>query len=359
MSKLSCNACENLRENAPELMIDGLTSDEITSLKNNTGLNPSAGSDDCADLNDMNDCLVGTFATGLEHYDMCDWKTFMRRLMPNLWTTLKAIIASICGLWKMVEIATSYRLTKSGNKITLTASDGEHGSVTDSDTQYELTKSGNQITLSANGQSHGTVTDKDTTYGLSISGHTLSIVAGGTTTSVTLPDGGGGGGGGTDTNTTYTMTLTGSTLELVGSDGSTSTVVLPTEGGGGGVSRIVWKLDDSVSVPDTDSGGNPDYLTFNNILTLTEGIWIVVGSIGFAANGIGLRGMGLGLNGSSIGVQSPAVTGGFHSTLLTKTYTFVVPAGGANLTMAYRQTSGGNLNIMAYPTTYVTAVKVA
>lgn len=52
---------------------------------------------------------------------------------------------------------------------------------------YRLTKSGDIITLTGGGTS-SSVTDSDTKYGLSINGHTVALVAGGSDSSVTVPD---------------------------------------------------------------------------------------------------------------------------------------------------------------------------
>lgn len=53
---------------------------------------------------------------------------------------------------------------------------------------YRLTKTGDTITLTGSDGSSSSVTDANTTYGLSISGHTVSLVEGGATASVTVPD---------------------------------------------------------------------------------------------------------------------------------------------------------------------------
>lgn len=84
----------------------------------------------------------------------------------------------------------TYRLTKSGDVITLTGSGGTTSSVTDSDTTYGLSlSSGNVLALVAGGTTQSvTLPDDDTKYGLSISGHTVSLVENGTTSSVTVPD---------------------------------------------------------------------------------------------------------------------------------------------------------------------------
>lgn len=103
MANFSCSACDDLRNTSTDFVVNGIGSSECTSLGNNTGLNPSSGHDDCTDLNNINDCLVGNMAEEVEAYDVCDWKTFMKKFIPNVWTTFKAIICAICGLWKNFE----------------------------------------------------------------------------------------------------------------------------------------------------------------------------------------------------------------------------------------------------------------
>lgn len=93
-----CSACDDLKETSPNFAVNGFTKSMCTSLQNNTGLVPSSGHDDCEDLNDMNDCLVGNMAREVESYQSCDWKKFAKAFIPNLWTTLKAMICSICGV---------------------------------------------------------------------------------------------------------------------------------------------------------------------------------------------------------------------------------------------------------------------
>lgn len=100
---ISCSSCNDLRENAAEFVQNGVTDTVCTSLKNDTGFNPSNDRNDCTDLNDANDCLIGNAADELEAYDVCDWKEFMKNFLPNLYNVLKAIICAICGLWSNVH----------------------------------------------------------------------------------------------------------------------------------------------------------------------------------------------------------------------------------------------------------------
>lgn len=105
MSTINCDACNELREYAPEFVQNGVTTNVATSLKNDTGFNNSltVAHTDCEDLNDANDCLIGRMDQEIEAYEVCDWKTFMHKLLPNFYELLKAIIASICGLWTNVH----------------------------------------------------------------------------------------------------------------------------------------------------------------------------------------------------------------------------------------------------------------
>lgn len=85
------------------MIANGFGDTECTSLKNDTGIEPSAGKDDCHDLNMLNDCLIGILAGELEKYDVCDWKEFMERYAANEWTNNKAMICAICGLWENIH----------------------------------------------------------------------------------------------------------------------------------------------------------------------------------------------------------------------------------------------------------------
>lgn len=103
MANTNCEACEAIRQTDPNLIVNGFTDTECNSLKNDTGLSPTSGNNDCTDLDNLNDCLVGNGATEVEAYDVCDWKEFMKKFIPNVWTVLKGIICAICGLWTNIH----------------------------------------------------------------------------------------------------------------------------------------------------------------------------------------------------------------------------------------------------------------
>lgn len=102
MSK-NCSACNDLRKSSPEFTQKGVTETVCTSLKNNTGFNPSNDTEDFDDLYDAVDCLVCNMDDELPAYDVCDWKEFMKKLIPNLCNTLKAIVCAIGGIWNFIK----------------------------------------------------------------------------------------------------------------------------------------------------------------------------------------------------------------------------------------------------------------
>lgn len=99
----NCTACEEIRHIDPDLIVNGFDSDNCTSLQNDTGLVASSGHDDATDLTNLNDCFVGNMDDEVEKYEVCDWKEFMHKFLPNLWTVLSAIICAIKGLWTNVH----------------------------------------------------------------------------------------------------------------------------------------------------------------------------------------------------------------------------------------------------------------
>lgn len=99
--KTDCTACSDLQTNAPGVIVNGIGDSACTHLKNNEGL--SGKSNDCDDLHDLNDCLVGNMDAELEAFDICDWKAFMHKFIPNIFTVLKGIICAICGIWENID----------------------------------------------------------------------------------------------------------------------------------------------------------------------------------------------------------------------------------------------------------------
>lgn len=175
MAEVNCTACAELRDEVPELIANGFDDAMCASLQRDTGLKASFGNDDCTDLNNLNDCLIGNLETEVELYETCDWKEFTKDFINNLWTVLKAIICSICGLFTAIK---SFRLSKDGNTITLTSIFGNHGSATVTGTTYTMSINGHKITLrgSDNSSQSVTVPDADTRYQIHTTTYTKNAI---------------------------------------------------------------------------------------------------------------------------------------------------------------------------------------
>lgn len=99
MSAKSCTACNDLREYAPEFVLNGTTDNVAEHLKQDEGLSGAEQHTDCEDLLDVNDCLVGNMLDELDAYDVCNWKDFMAAFIGNMYETIKAMVYSQCGQW--------------------------------------------------------------------------------------------------------------------------------------------------------------------------------------------------------------------------------------------------------------------
>lgn len=98
----NCKACTDLREYAPEFVMNGVTDNVCLSLENDNGLGNHEDHTDCDDLHDAVDCLVGNMDDEIEAYEICGWKLYMHKLVPNLHMTIKAVICAVCGLWNNI-----------------------------------------------------------------------------------------------------------------------------------------------------------------------------------------------------------------------------------------------------------------
>lgn len=99
MANINCTACADLRDAAPDYAVNGVTDKVCNYLKNNTGL--SGDSDDCTDLDIVNDCTIGMMSQVLDAYDVCDWKDFMHKYINNSHQLNKAMICSMCSLFEL------------------------------------------------------------------------------------------------------------------------------------------------------------------------------------------------------------------------------------------------------------------
>jgi len=113
MSQIDCNACQDLREAAPNFVQNGIGDTECASLAADTGLNPSLNPkhNDSTDLHDMNDCMIGSAVNDLEKHEICDWQDFMEMFIGNLYEMFKGIICALGGIWTYIHNL----LTRVGN----------------------------------------------------------------------------------------------------------------------------------------------------------------------------------------------------------------------------------------------------
>lgn len=113
-----CTACADLQETAPSVVANGIGDTECANLQENKGL--SGESDNCTDLNLLNDCLIGSEIEAVETTDVCDWRDYMKGFGQNIWTVLKGIICSVCGLWsKISEISQDIQVASYIGMLTL------------------------------------------------------------------------------------------------------------------------------------------------------------------------------------------------------------------------------------------------
>ena len=100
MLETDCLACTELRENVPELVVNGWQDEYCATMESDNGL--GYGNNDCEDLNTMNNCLIGNMADEAQIAEVCDWRSFMSNFITNIWTVFKAIICAICGIWDQI-----------------------------------------------------------------------------------------------------------------------------------------------------------------------------------------------------------------------------------------------------------------
>lgn len=99
----TCLACQNLEDYAYDFVTNGLDDDMRESMKDDKGLIKENNHNDCQDLNDMNDCLIGGMIEKLPSYNSCDLDQALQDVMTNMYNLLGAIIASDCGQWENIH----------------------------------------------------------------------------------------------------------------------------------------------------------------------------------------------------------------------------------------------------------------
>lgn len=98
-----CQACKDLEKYSANYIVNGITSSECNSLKNNTGLNSSNKRNNCDDLTAINECNIGSLIDKLPAYNECDWKEFAEDFLSNQYNMNAALVCSDCGQWIEIE----------------------------------------------------------------------------------------------------------------------------------------------------------------------------------------------------------------------------------------------------------------
>lgn len=102
MNKDVCSACDSLKATSSNFIQKGVTDTICANLKANQGFE-NKGHNNCTDMHDMNDCLLGGLLEKIDTYDVCDTKEAIRDLEKNLISIIDVMICSDCGQWKEIE----------------------------------------------------------------------------------------------------------------------------------------------------------------------------------------------------------------------------------------------------------------
>lgn len=158
-----CSACNKLKEQNAEFVLNGITISMYNSLKENKGLKASLGHTNCEDLNDMNDCLLGSLYDKIEAYDVCDWREFMKEYLANQQSINTALIASDCGQWEEI------------NKIWIEINNIKKGL---GDAQGALTKILNKLVEIKVWKAGNTILTGDFETGMGVAGGNINLFGG-------------------------------------------------------------------------------------------------------------------------------------------------------------------------------------
>ena len=105
----NCKACQELRQFAPEVADNGITSTACDNLQNNLGFNKNINPlhDDGEDLSTLNDCYFSNSRAEVMAYDYCTWKEFMKeKFLPRIYNMVKGLVCAIDGLWCKIHYMT-------------------------------------------------------------------------------------------------------------------------------------------------------------------------------------------------------------------------------------------------------------
>lgn len=97
-----CASCTTLETSNYDFVQKGLTDDMFNSLKKDKGLKESNGWNNCTDLQDMNNCLIGGMVNDIPSFNSCDLDKALIESLNNIMQLLDAIIAGDCGQWEQI-----------------------------------------------------------------------------------------------------------------------------------------------------------------------------------------------------------------------------------------------------------------
>lgn len=100
-SKDVCTACKAIMEDYTEFYENGVTENVCNSLKKNKGLNGK--SNNCKDLDLLNECFQWGHLEKIPAYTECEWKEYTGEMLQNLATMNDALICIICGLQEQIN----------------------------------------------------------------------------------------------------------------------------------------------------------------------------------------------------------------------------------------------------------------
>lgn len=97
-----CKTCEDLQQYSPDFVANGVTDEMCSNLESNTGL-MNNGRENCTDLHNANDCLIGGIAEKATSYNPCDPNKMIEDLAKNTMHVIDMLICSDCGQWNEIK----------------------------------------------------------------------------------------------------------------------------------------------------------------------------------------------------------------------------------------------------------------
>ena len=97
-----CKTCEDLQQYSPDFVANGVTDGMCSNLESNTGL-MNNGRENCTDLHNANDCLIGGIAEKATSYNPCDPNKMIEDLAKNTMHVIDMLICSDCGQWNEIK----------------------------------------------------------------------------------------------------------------------------------------------------------------------------------------------------------------------------------------------------------------